>query len=141
MRMGCAAAGKLRRAVDGLTCALAIEVLAAVRAIHLRAPQSAGVGVGRGRRPAASLVPGPDEDHLASEIDAAVALAAGTRLSPPPSTWSAPGLTFAPRQVPSPAAPRPGTADDHALEPSISAVVASVEGGPAVHRPVVVHDQ
>ncbi|RAY13496.1 histidine ammonia-lyase [Actinomadura craniellae] len=73
--MGWAAARKLRRAVDGLTRVVAIEILTAARALDLRAPLRPGpatgavVGALRARVPA----PGPDR-HLSPEIEAAVAL-------------------------------------------------------------------
>ena len=70
--MGWAAARKLRRAVDGLTSVLAIELLTAARALDLRAPLTPA--------PATAAVvallrqhvagPGPDR-HLAPEIAAA----------------------------------------------------------------------
>jgi len=71
--MGWAAGRKLRRAVDGLTRVLAIELLTAARGIQLRAPLAAA--------PATAAVvsalrevtggPGPDR-YLAPEIEAAV---------------------------------------------------------------------
>ena len=73
--MGWSAARKLRRALDGLTRVLAVEVLTAARALELRhpltpAPATAAVlGVLRERVDG----PGPDR-HLAPEIDAAVEL-------------------------------------------------------------------
>ena len=72
--MGWSAGRKLRRALDGLTRVLAIELLAAARGIELRAPLAPG--------PATAAViaalretaggPGPDR-FLAPEIEAAVA--------------------------------------------------------------------
>jgi histidine ammonia-lyase len=81
--MGWSAARKLRRAVDGLTRVLAIELLTAARALDLRAPLSpavatgavvaglrSGDGAGAGSRPGVS---GPGTDrYLAPEIEAAV---------------------------------------------------------------------
>ena len=70
--MGWAAARKLRRAVDGLTRVVAIELMTAARAIDLRAP-------GRPSPVAAAVIarlrtevegPGPDR-HLAPEIESA----------------------------------------------------------------------
>ncbi|HWC83475.1 MAG TPA: histidine ammonia-lyase [Pseudonocardiaceae bacterium] len=67
--MGWSAARKLRRAIDGLTTVLAIELLTAARALDLRAPltpapaTAAAVSVLRQRVPG----PGPDR-HLAPEI-------------------------------------------------------------------------
>jgi histidine ammonia-lyase len=76
--MGWSAARKLRRAVDGLTRVLAIELLTAARGIELRAPL--------GPSPATASViaalrettqgPGPDR-FVALEIDAAVDFVAG----------------------------------------------------------------
>src|SRR3954463_2211943 len=76
--MGWAAARKLRRAVDGLTRVLAIEVLTAARAIDLRAPLAPAPATGAVRDAVrAAGVPGPGPDrHLAPEIEAAVALVA-----------------------------------------------------------------
>jgi histidine ammonia-lyase len=89
--MGWSAARKLRRAVDGLTRVLAIELLTAARALDLRAPLSPGAASGAvvaglrtgdgGARPRAG-VGGPATDrYLAPEIEAAVAyVAAGDAL-------------------------------------------------------------
>jgi histidine ammonia-lyase len=75
--MGWPAARKLRRAVDGLTRVLAIELLTAARALDLRAPLSpapATAAVVAGLR---ARVAGPGADRfLAPEIEAAVAYAA-----------------------------------------------------------------
>src|SRR5580693_3806212 len=74
--MGWAAARKLRRAVDGLTRVLAIELLTAARGLQQRAPLrpaaatgavTAGLRAGGGR----AGEPGPDR-FLAPEIEAAV---------------------------------------------------------------------
>ncbi len=74
--MGWSAARKLRRAVDGLTRVLAIEVLTAARGIEMRAPLEpappTGAVVALLRRQVDG--PGPDR-HLAPEIAAAVELA------------------------------------------------------------------
>jgi histidine ammonia-lyase len=71
--MGWSAARKLRRAVDGLTRVLAIELLTAARALDLRAPLSpapATAAVVAGLR---AFVEGPGPDrYLGPEIDAAV---------------------------------------------------------------------
>ncbi|MEV6069935.1 histidine ammonia-lyase [Nocardia sp. NPDC052001] len=74
--MGWSAARKLRRAIDGLTRVLAIEILTAARGIDMRAPlvpapaTAAVIAVLRGR------VPGPGADrYLAPDIEAAVHLA------------------------------------------------------------------
>jgi histidine ammonia-lyase len=71
--MGWSAARKLRRAIDGLTRVLAIELLTAARALDLRAPLSpapATAAVVAGLRDFAEG-PGPDR-YLGPEIDAAV---------------------------------------------------------------------
>ncbi|HVT70339.1 MAG TPA: histidine ammonia-lyase [Trebonia sp.] len=74
--MGWSAARKLRRAVDGLTRVLAIELLTAARALDLRAPLSPGpatAAVVEGLRAAGGGVAGPGPDRfLAPEIEAAV---------------------------------------------------------------------
>lgn len=76
--MGWSAARKLRRAVDGLTRVVAIEVLTAARALDLRAPlepsPATGAVVGL-LRSSGIEGPGPDR-HLSPEIEAAVALVA-----------------------------------------------------------------
>jgi histidine ammonia-lyase len=71
--MGWSAARKLRRAVDGLTRVLAIELLTAARALDLRAPHRpapATAAVVAGLRVTVAG-PGPDR-FLAPEIEAAV---------------------------------------------------------------------
>jgi histidine ammonia-lyase len=76
--MGWAAARKLRRALDGLTRVLAIEVLTAARALDLRAPLRPAVPTAAVRdavRAAGVAGPGPDR-HLAPEIEAVVGLVA-----------------------------------------------------------------
>jgi histidine ammonia-lyase len=79
--MGWAAARKLRRAVDGLTRVVAIELLTAARALDLRAPlaPAAATAAVRDRLRAAVAGPGPDR-WLAPEIEAAVGLAASGEL-------------------------------------------------------------
>ncbi len=75
MSMGWSAARKLRRAVDGLTRVLAVEVLTAARALDLRAPlePAAGDRGGAGRAASEGGVPGPGPDrYLAPEIRDAV---------------------------------------------------------------------
>ena len=76
--MGWHAARKLRRALDGLTRVLAIEVLTAARALDLRAPLTPAPATGAVRdllRSSGIEGPGPDR-HLAPEIEQAVALVA-----------------------------------------------------------------
>jgi histidine ammonia-lyase len=72
--MGWSAARKLRRAIDGLTRVLAIELLTAARALDLRAPLSpapATAAVVAALRARSVEGPGPDR-FLAPEIEAAV---------------------------------------------------------------------
>ena len=74
MSMGWSAARKLRRAVDGLTRVLAIELLTAARALDLRAPLSpapATAAVVAGLREAGAEGPGGDR-FLSPEIETAV---------------------------------------------------------------------
>jgi histidine ammonia-lyase len=76
--MGWAAARKLRRAIDGLTRVLAIEILTAARALDLRAPlrpARATAAVRDAVRAAGVGGPGPDR-YLAPEIEAVVGLVA-----------------------------------------------------------------
>jgi histidine ammonia-lyase len=76
--MGWAAARKLRRAIDGLTRVLAIEILTAARALDLRTPlrpARATAAVRDAVRAAGVGGPGPDR-YLAPEIEAVVRLVA-----------------------------------------------------------------
>ncbi len=76
--MGWSAARKLRRAVDGLTRVLAIELLTAARGLELRAPlvpAPATAAVITALRAAGAPAPGPDR-WLAPEIEIAVQLVA-----------------------------------------------------------------
>lgn len=72
--LGWSSARKLRRALDGLACVIAGEVLSAARALDLRggvpAPATAAV---RDRIRTVVEGPGPDR-FLAPELDAVVAL-------------------------------------------------------------------
>jgi histidine ammonia-lyase len=71
--MGWSAARKLRRALDGLTRVLAVELLTAARAIDLRAPLAPAAATGQVRDGLRRSVPGPGTDrHLAPEIEYAV---------------------------------------------------------------------
>ena len=73
--MGWSAARKLRRAVEGLTQVLAVEVLTAARALDLRAPLTPAPATAAAVRRLREQVPGPGPDrHLAPEIAAAVTL-------------------------------------------------------------------
>ncbi|MFZ2504447.1 MAG: aromatic amino acid lyase, partial [Nocardioides sp.] len=74
--MGWAAARKLRRALDGLTRVLAIEVLTAARALDLRTPLQPSPATGaavRALRDAGVGGPGPDR-FLSPEIETCVDL-------------------------------------------------------------------
>jgi histidine ammonia-lyase len=72
--MGWAAARKLRRAIDGLTRVLAIEIFTAARALDLRAPLKPAPATAAVRDAVrAAGVPGPGPDrYLAPEIDTVV---------------------------------------------------------------------
>jgi histidine ammonia-lyase len=73
--MGWSAGRKLRRAIDGLTRVLAIEVLTAARGLDLRAPLEPAAGTGAVIAALREHVPGPGPDrHLAPEIEAATDL-------------------------------------------------------------------
>lgn len=72
--MGWAAARKLRRALDGLTRVLAIELLTAARGLDLRRPLEPAPGTAAARDALREVVDGPGPDRfVAPEIDAAVA--------------------------------------------------------------------
>ena len=80
--MGWSAARKLRRAVDGLTRVLAVELLTAARGLELRAPlrpSPASAAAIAALRDAGAPAPGPDR-WLAPEIEIAVQLVADGRL-------------------------------------------------------------
>ena len=73
--MGWSAARKLRRAVDGLTTVLAVELLTAARALDLRSPLEPGPATDAVVRVLREHVPGPGPDrHLSPEIAAAADL-------------------------------------------------------------------
>jgi histidine ammonia-lyase len=73
--MGWSAARKLRRAIDGLTRVIAVEVLTAARALDLRAPLQPAPATAAVRDRVRADVEGPGPDrHLAPEIEAAVHL-------------------------------------------------------------------
>ncbi|MEV0402696.1 histidine ammonia-lyase [Actinoallomurus sp. NPDC050550] len=73
--MGWSGARKLRRAVDGLTRVVAIEILTAARALDLRAPLRPGPATGAVVTALRSRVPAPGPDrYLAPEITVAVDL-------------------------------------------------------------------
>ncbi len=75
--MGWSAGRKLRRAVDGLTRVLAVELLTAARAIDLRAPHAPAPATGAVTGVIRESVAGPGTDRfLAPEIEAVVRLVA-----------------------------------------------------------------
>ncbi|WP_125775574.1 histidine ammonia-lyase [Antribacter gilvus] len=78
--MGWAAARKLRRAVDGLARVVAIEVLAAARALDLREHEPAP-GTAAALRAVREVAPGPGPDRfLAPEIEAVLGVVGDGRL-------------------------------------------------------------
>jgi histidine ammonia-lyase len=78
--MGWSAARKLRRAVDGLTRVVAIELLVAARSLDLRAPLQPAAPTAAVRDALRVAVPGPGPDrHLGPEIEAAVDLVSSGR--------------------------------------------------------------
>ena len=73
--MGWAAGRKLRRALDGLTAVLAIELLTAARALDLRTPLQPAAATGAVVALLREHVAGPGPDrHLAPEIEAVTEL-------------------------------------------------------------------
>jgi histidine ammonia-lyase len=71
--MGWSAARKLRRAIDGLTRVLAIELLTAARALQLRAPLTPAPATAAVVSALRATTPGPGPDRfMAPEIEAAV---------------------------------------------------------------------
>ncbi|WP_298865495.1 histidine ammonia-lyase [uncultured Microbacterium sp.] len=73
--MGWSAARKLRRAIDGLTRVLAIEILTGARALDLRAPLVAGPATGAVRDLVRTVAAGPGPDHfLSPDIEAVTEL-------------------------------------------------------------------
>jgi histidine ammonia-lyase len=75
--MGWSAARKLRRAIDGLTRVLAIELLTAARGIDLRGPLAPAPATGAVITALRADTPGPGPDrYLAPEIETAVQLVA-----------------------------------------------------------------
>jgi len=82
--MGWSAGRKLRRAIDGLTRVLAIELLTAARAIEMRAPLAPAPATGAVVTALRATTPGPGPDRfMAPEIEAAVRFVAagGARLA------------------------------------------------------------
>jgi histidine ammonia-lyase len=78
--MGWSAARKLRRAVDGLTRVVAVELLTGFRALDLRAPLDPAPATAAARARVREVVPGPGPDRwLSPEIESAVEfVASGT---------------------------------------------------------------
>jgi histidine ammonia-lyase len=75
--MGWSAARKLRRAIDGLTRVLAIELLTAARALEQRAPLTPAAATGAVVEALRASVAGPGPDRfMAPEIEAAVTFVA-----------------------------------------------------------------
>ena len=73
--MGWHAGRKLLRAIDGLSRVLAVEVMAAARALDLRAPLEPAAGTAAGVAAVRTVVEGPGTDrYLSPEIEAVVAL-------------------------------------------------------------------
>ena len=64
--MGWSAARKLRRAIDGLTRVLAIEILTGARALDLRSPLQAGPATGAVRDLVRTVAEGPGPDRFLS---------------------------------------------------------------------------
>jgi histidine ammonia-lyase len=81
--MGWAAGRKLRRALDGLTRVLAVELLTAARALDLRRPLDPGKATAAVLGELRQTVPGPGPDRpLSPEIAAAVeCVASGAALA------------------------------------------------------------
>ena len=73
--MGWSAGRKLRRAVDGLSRVLAIEVMTGARALDLRTPLAPAAGTAAALAAVRAVVAGPGTDrHLTPEIEAVVQL-------------------------------------------------------------------
>jgi histidine ammonia-lyase len=73
--MGWSSARKLRRAVDGLSTVVAIEIMTAARALDLRAPLVPAPATAAVIATLREHVPGPGPDrHLSPEIEAATEL-------------------------------------------------------------------
>jgi len=79
--MGWSSGRKLRRALDALTRVLAVEVLAAARALDLRAPLRPASGTAAAVAALREVVAGPGPDrYLSPEIEATVDLVHGGAL-------------------------------------------------------------
>ena len=79
--MGWSAARKLRKAIDGLTRVLAIEVLTAARGLDMRAPMTPAPATAAVIAAIRTQVDGPGTDrYLAPEIEAIVQAAASGEL-------------------------------------------------------------
>ncbi|MCO5951305.1 histidine ammonia-lyase [Microbacterium yannicii] len=99
--MGWAAARKLRRAVDGLSRVLAIEVLTAARALDLRTPLQPGAATGAVRDLVRTVAGGPGPDRfLSPEMEAVTMLvASGAVARAAFPTTSFPTTAFQPSAV------------------------------------------
>ncbi|WP_157157971.1 histidine ammonia-lyase [Diaminobutyricimonas sp. LJ205] len=79
--MGWAAARKLRKAIDGLSRVLAIEIVTATRAIDLRGPLLPAAATGAVHRLVRGVVDGPGPDRfLSPEIESVVELVQSGRI-------------------------------------------------------------
>lgn len=79
--MGWSAGRKLRRALDGLTQVLAIELLTAARGLDLRAPLRPAEATGAVLAEVRRVMPGPGPDRfLTPEIEAVVELVRSGRV-------------------------------------------------------------
>jgi histidine ammonia-lyase len=81
--MGWGAARKVRRAVEGLRRVLAVELMAAARAIDLRTPLGSSRPIAAARTEIRRVVPGPGPDRVLADDMAAMErlLAAGPLLA------------------------------------------------------------
>ena len=84
--MGWSAARKLRRSIDGLRRVLAVEILAAARAIDMRAPLGSSPAIAAARAEIRRVVPGLGPDRVLADDLAALErlLAAPSPLLPAP---------------------------------------------------------
>jgi histidine ammonia-lyase len=89
--MGWAAARKLRKAIDGLSRVLAIEIMTATRAIDLRAPLLPSAATGAVHRLVRTVVDGPGPDRfLSPEIEAVTELVQAGQVADAAATAAGP---------------------------------------------------